>query len=382
MEALEIVLLFFAIVMVPFMIIEPYLLIIGQKYLKKPIKPPVVGRKIIVAITTKGSATSVVNEIINTIRGYNIPIKIVVIREEYDLNGYNSDETVIVPSSYETPNKSRYKPRALHYFSIWLKEHGYSLDTYVVHLDDDSTVSKKYIQYVLGMTAVAGQGSLRLRNYGYSLFSTLGDFGRSYSCDTYCAHSNAIGKPLGVHGEGLVIRADVEATIGWDFVPETLCSEDLLMGQSIAKKFGEFDYIPGGIYIAPPVTVGDFYKQRRRWMYSFFMSWNVARKINKKSTAFFTYMYSMGWAQAIGFVLWMGIMFSHLFVPLPLIIIFTIGLTLSFINMQYGVYKNHAGLKWHIIMLLLTIPVAIFQSGVFFYTLFTRPQQYDVIKKV
>lgn len=119
----------------------------------------------------------------------------------------------------------------------------------------------------------AGQGVIRLKSYGKHLFSTLADMIRPSDCDIYCKYFNSKGKPKAVHGEGLVIRSDIEYEIGWDYA--TYCGEDFLIGQKIVDKGFRFGYIPYDIYISPPLNTKDFYKQRRRWMYGVLWSLNL-----------------------------------------------------------------------------------------------------------
>lgn len=379
---LDAVFIFYVIIMMPFMVYEPYLLFRNRKLMRRMPSSPVKSRELLVAITTKGTATTVVNEIIDKMRLYKIQAKYVVIVEEEDGNGYHADEKVVVPSNYTTPKHSLYKPRALNYFSQWLERNGYGAETYIIHLDDDSIVPERYLEFALGMKEEAGQGVLRLRNYRESLFSTLADFGRVTSCDTYCAHYNSIGKPLGVHGEGLVIRADVESEIGWDFIGNTLNSEDFLMGQSIVSRGYKFGFIPAGIFISPPVNVKDFYKQRRRWMYSFEQSRKLTNKLNKGATAFFTFQYEMGWSVGVGAFIWFFTLLSHVHVFSPFMYLFTAGLIISFAEMQYGAWKTANSLGWNVIMFFFQIPVMLFLSGTFFYEKLVKPRTYDVIKKV
>lgn len=377
-----VVLFIFVFLTIPWGVLELILLVKNRKLKYKSASKPIVGRKVMINITTNGGASSVVNQIIKQMREYSTPLKFIVTIEEGDKNGYNADEEVIVPKNYVTPNHSLYKSRALHYFSQWLDKNGYGKETYVIHLDDDSMISEEYVKYVMGMKSDAGQGSLRLREYGQSTFSTLADFGRSYSCDVYCAYGNQIGKPIGVHGEGLVIRADIEAKIGWDFIGNKLDSEDYLMGQTIVHEGYSFDYIPGGIFISPPVTTRDFYKQRRRWMHSFFNSRDYGNKLNKESTTFFTYQYSMGWTVAFGFTFWMYMLTTHVMVPIAMDVVFTLAILMSYTGMLYGIIVNKTPKRWIILMIVLLIPVMLYQSGTFFYTILCPPKTYDVIRKV
>ncbi len=318
-------------------------------------------------------------QIVKQLKSYNFKNLYIYILVEYDNKTDYGVKSIVVPKDYKTDHHSKSKHRALHYFSEWLKKEGYGKETYVVHLDDDSVVSKKYLEYVMGMTAEAGQGAIRLRTYGHHLFSTLADFGRVVDCDTYCAFFNSRSTPFGVHGEGLVIRADVEEEIGWDYQPTV--AEDFIMGQNIYSKGYKFDFIPGGIYIAPPTNTRDFYNQRRRWHHHFFESIHLGYKLHKSATAWFAYQYSMGWAMALGLGIWIYVLIARPSIYPILFYITTFNLIVSFGLYQYAAYYIKK-LKYHLLMLLLQIPVTVYYSLTFFYYLLKKPKSDIYIKKV
>jgi hypothetical protein len=205
-------------------------------------------RKIITLLVTNGANPGVASEMIQKVKSYNLNFnEIYVIKEQYDKNKYGCKE-IVVPKNYNTKNGSRTKERALQYSIEWLKREGLvSNKIFLLHLDDDSVVSKDYIEYIKDMPYDAGQGIIRLKSYGKHLFSTLADMIRPSDCDIYCKYFNSKGKPKAVHGEGLVIRSDIEYEIGWDYA--TYCGEDFLMGQKIVDKGFRFGYIPYDIYI-------------------------------------------------------------------------------------------------------------------------------------
>ena len=163
------------------------------------IPEPVKGRRVIVEITTNGQNPDVVDSIIEKLRTYGLDLDIFVVKEEVDPRRYAANE-ITVPSGYETPNGSRTKLRALHYAINEIKSMGYGKEDYICHLDDDSIVERDYIRYVYGMSEVAGQGEIRLRDYGVHIMSTLADFIRVSDCDVYCRHFNRKGKAMFVHG--------------------------------------------------------------------------------------------------------------------------------------------------------------------------------------
>jgi Glycosyl transferase family group 2 len=69
----------------------------------------------------------------------------------------------------------------------------------------------------------------------------------------------------GLHGELLLVRASVEAAIGWDFGPRTTV-EDAEFAVWFATRYPkQCDWFPGRSYGASPASVSDFIRQRKRW---------------------------------------------------------------------------------------------------------------------
>ena len=363
-------LIFFGIVAAPFSILQPILLIRNRNLRKYRHRPPVPGRRIMVLITTVGKASSVVNHIIDVTRSYGFDVDIRVLIEDYDHSHYNAD-TIVVPESYQTGRNSQNKHRALHYFSQWLKDNGYGPETYVIHLDDDTYVTGEYIQHVFSMVEHAGLGTVRLREYGHSLFSTLADFGRITDYDSYVSFFSHRHRPIGVNGEGLTIRADIESELGWDFGP--VAAEDLVMGQRIFAAGYSFGYIPGYVMIAPATTAMDFYRQRRRWVDHFFRSARDVWKLRKAAVLWFGYLYLFGWGTLTGLIIWALVIFVGYNPPVPVLIILTYELIMAFMSKQYGAWTVKEK-RYRLIMLIMQIPVAMFESGTFFYWVLARPK--------
>lgn len=353
---------------------------------KIPMPPPILmqknyhnGRKIAVVITTNGANAEVVDKLLSILRSYMLPIRLFVIKEEYDTHKYPAEE-IIVPKDYRCPNGSRAKLRALHYGSLWFKEHGFGKETYICHLDDDSVVSREYLEYVYSMSYDSGQGHIRLREAGKHLFSTLGDMWRVSECASFCAYFNSKGKPMTAHGEGMVIRADVEEKIGWDY--GTYGAEDVIMAQLIVKNGYTFGYIPGPIFIAPPLSAKDFYKQRRRWIWAMLWATPFIEKINRKYVYWALYRYAIGWTGFVGFFLSLPAYFIH-FQYSYAIIAFSMFNTINyFFFYQYGIFKTNK--KWSLLMFILQYPVSLYEGGTMIYSLLFPPNKmkYDVIKKV
>ncbi|MBQ7979878.1 MAG: glycosyltransferase family 2 protein [Candidatus Methanomethylophilaceae archaeon] len=252
----------------------------------------------------------------------------------------------------------------------------------MVHLDDDSIVDKPYLEYVKYYLDTGGaQGCIRLRSWGRHLFSSLSDIIRIANCEAWCKRCNEKNRPQFVHGEGLVIRADVEYDIGWDYA--TYGAEDLTMGLLISKKYN-FSSIPDGhIYIAPPTSVTDYFKQRRRWFWSLMNNHGVVRRIDRRTWLFYMYMYINGFLGLFSLML------------LPVMIYFAGGLSefthfIAIVNLlcfysyyQFGATYMH-NLAISAMLFILTIPVAFYDGLTSIYAVLRPPdfKTFETIKKV
>jgi cellulose synthase/poly-beta-1,6-N-acetylglucosamine synthase-like glycosyltransferase len=204
---------------------------------------------------------------------------------------------------------------------------------------------------------------------------------RVSNCETWCKTFNVRGTPVFVHGEGLVVRADINYEIGWDFA--TYGAEDLMMGLEIAKK-DKFGYIPWGhVAIAPPTTAKDFYKQRRRWFWSIFKNDGRLASLSRGTWFMYVYMYFVGITGLVGFAL---LFYSLLFQPEMWYWLWPLWLTnlICFFGFyQYGAW--HLGSKKiALLMIVLMFPVAFFEGGTIVYALVKKPDftKFETIKKV
>ena len=337
------------------------------------------GRRILVEIVTNGQNPEVVEDIIERVRTFSMELEICVLKEEYDRFAYSAKQ-IVVPLGYRTKNESFKKMRALQYGIGYLHKLGYGPETYIVHLDDDSIVNESYIRHVETMETQAGQGNIRLRGYGIHLMSTLADMIRVSDCEIYCRNFNGHGRPKLIHGEGLVIRADVEYEIGWDY--GGYGAEDLIMGISLPARGFTFGHIPDYVYISPPTSAADFYKQRRRWTYSIMDNRGTIQGLDRKAMLFILYRYAVGWAGIIGMTFW----FADTILGARMPLFYTIGgvfnLAMSLVIYEYGVFNTNR--RYAIWMALMLIPIAFYEGGTFIYMLLKPPKKntFDVIKKV
>ncbi|UAL07026.1 MAG: glycosyltransferase family 2 protein [Candidatus Methanogranum gryphiswaldense] len=382
---LEWIFVLVTMVYTPFGIYQAYLTIrstflTDEKYLstKTRLEKP---NNAIVVITTNGMATDVVEKIISAVKGYELPVEIFVVKELRDDFSYSCNE-ITVPKEFACPNMSRNKMRALQYGNIWLHEHGYDKETYIIHLDDDSIVDRDYIEYVRNyLTAEGAQGCILLRAFGRHMLSSLADIVRIANCEVWCKRRNKINKPQFVHGEGIVVRADIEYEIGWDY--GTYGAEDLIMGLKISQKY-TFDHIPmGKVFIAPPTTVKDYYKQRRRWFWSVIHNDGVVRRLSPVTFVVYMYMYLVGVLGLISLCLFPILLLTQIYLSPIVIVLCVINIVCFFGYYQYGASFLNSK-KVSLILLAVQIPIAFYEGFTVLYSIIRKPDfnTFETIKKV
>lgn len=222
---------------------------------------------IIFQITTK-SCPSVVGRVVQDLRatcsgvGYS-NYRIDIVGDECG--------SVSVPKEYSTPNHTRFKARALHYAVEWRRRRGENSDRFwIFHLDEESFVTQQCLASILRYLdrpnpKPVAEGPIFYPNLvetaGISRFA---DAVRPYICYN-CVSELRSGPPTYIHGSNLLVRADVEDAVGWDFGRYS-AGEDGFFANEIWRRFGNvFDWHGGVIEEQPPLTVNDWVKQHRRW---------------------------------------------------------------------------------------------------------------------
>src|SRR5215216_1307364 len=179
---------------------------------------------------------------------------------------------ITVPKDYRTPNKALYKARALHYAA----EHcPLPDDAWIVHLDEETQPTPSGIKGICAMIraeeeSVAlriGQGAvLYHRQWWKHPILTLADnvrtgddFGRFY-----LGHRSGI-TFFGLHGSYIVVRNDVEKSVGFDFGPEGSITEDAFWALVAMEHGYRCRWVDGYLEEQSTQSVGDFVRQRRRW---------------------------------------------------------------------------------------------------------------------
>ncbi len=179
------------------------------------------------------------------------------------------------PSSYQTPNGSKFKARANCYArDIRASEGDNTEDVYCYHLDDDTGIGADtaasiahFIECYHGRYFLA-QGVLTFpHNLTRSWLCRIADSIRPIDDLTrFKFFTGLLGRPLtGLHGEHLLIRADIEHDIGWDF-GDTLV-EDACFALRFAERYpGKSATLRSCSYGASPGGLRDLLKQRSRWI--------------------------------------------------------------------------------------------------------------------
>jgi hypothetical protein len=228
----------------------------------------------IVQITTAGGEGARVAEIIRLIRSYRLPLnpQVWVVTEPGDPDAYpDADLAFIVPRSFTTTRGAQAKCRALEYSRQVRQAMGLGRpDVVIVYNDDDVTLTEGYLRRALtaGYDVCQGVVSPRhryaTRPLSHFLASHADDI-RTHACLVYCSvFQGILGRPLHVHGEGLVVTGEAERITTWDF--PVVASEDLVFGQRAAKQGLRWGWFREYAEVTSPWSLGEFIRvQRARW---------------------------------------------------------------------------------------------------------------------
>jgi beta-1,4-mannosyltransferase len=197
---------------------------------------------------------------------------------------------VIVPEWYRTPNGTRFKARASHYsHELRIRDREARDDVWVLHMDDDTGVGPdtalamaRFLQEQVQAGRRAkhmAQGILTYpREYAMNRLTWLADSARPAEDVARFSAWTGGGTPrAGLHGELLLVRASIEATIGWDFGPRSIVEDAQFALIFSARYRGRSAWFCGRSYGASPATLRDFIRQRERWC------WGLAALVFNRS---------------------------------------------------------------------------------------------------
>ncbi|WP_432994753.1 glycosyltransferase family 2 protein [Dactylosporangium sp. CA-233914] len=197
---------------------------------------------------------------------------------------------VTVPRAYRTRKGTRFKARATHYLhELRIREGEARDDVWVLHMDDDTGVGPDTalsMARFLAEQSRSGDDARHLaqgiltypREYAVNRLTWLADAARpAEDVGRFSAWTGSGTPRAGVHGELLLVRASIEATIGWDFGPRSLVEDAQFALIFSARYRGRSAWFAGRSYGASPATLRDFFKQRERW------SWGLAALVFNRS---------------------------------------------------------------------------------------------------
>lgn len=274
--------------------------------------------RIIFQLTTIGRAPMTVYNSIRSVHYWARRVGInyeswIITEENADLLGTEYAEKimaegtriVVVPSTYETPNDTRSKARALHYAcELRRKEIGLNDGVWIYHQDDETSVGEDTIMGICDLIS-AGKYNIGSGIIIYPLnFENTPDhvqeFMRSY--DDFRAMGSLLTRrnPLiGFHGSHFVVRQSVEDSVGNDFGTKKAIAEDYLLENAIREKYGGgYGVIRGFAYEQSAGSIRAKLTQRRRWFIGALGLYPMKGKIPlyKKFLVLYT---QMAWMSAV-----------------------------------------------------------------------------------
>jgi beta-1,4-mannosyltransferase len=263
---------------------------------------------------------------------------------------------VTVPGQYRTANGTRFKARASHYSDeLRIREHEACDDVWVLHMDDDTGVGPdtalamaRFIEEQIqagGDAKHMAQGILTYpREYAVNRLTWLADSARpAEDVGRFSAWTGSGTPRVGVHGELLLVRASIEATIGWDFGPRSIVEDAHFALIFSARYVGRSAWFSGRCYGASPASLRDFARQRERW------SWGLAALVfnpslqlrNRLLLGYSVMSWVVGPIQNVGVVLLLGVLVADPNTsPVTLFVI-----PLWALNMAYVIWMYWEGLR-------------------------------------
>jgi hypothetical protein len=246
----------------------------------------------------------------------------------FNLGRRNSHiRVVVVPKGYQTANGTRFKARANHYsHELRIAEGEARDDVWVLHMDDDTGLAldsavamAQFIEKQRWAGANAkhlAQGILTYpRENSPNRLTWFADAVRPSDDIGRFSALTGHGTPLlGLHGELLLVRASIEATIGWDFGPKAIV-EDAQLALNFCRRYpGRSAWFQGRCYGASPATLRDFIKQRERWSWGLVgLAFNRALPLRHRALLMYcVFSWVVGPLQNVFFVLWIGLLLGDM----------------------------------------------------------------------
>jgi hypothetical protein len=281
--------------------LELVMLAVGAAWYRGRFREAPAGKftELIIQITTAGFESERVTEITNQIRGYRLdmPHEIWVVTEPRDHAQYPADRVLRVPEWFECASER--KARALEYSRQARATMGLDRpDVKIIFCDDDVSLTRAYIEtgfradYDLAEGVITPRTGYAVRPAAHFIASHADDI-RTHACLTMCSVFQGIfGRPLHVHGEGLVVTGAAEQLVTWDW-PVT-SSEDLVFGQRASAAGLRWGWFHEYAEVTSPWTIRDYLIQRRRWLWGDIHAIRHRRLMGWSASARVTFKYVQG----------------------------------------------------------------------------------------
>lgn len=196
----------------------------------------------------------------------------VVTDEPIELGFAPDMQHFVVPRDYQTPKRSKYKARALHYA---LERSPHPDDAWIFHLDEESHITPSLIRGINEAVCEEetsgeyriGQGAILYhRDLPHYTFLTLADSIRTGDDLGRFHLQHQLGVTIfGLHGSFILARNSVEKDVGFDFGPVGSITEDAFWALKQMENGRRSRWVDGYLAEQSTRSAADFIKQRRRW---------------------------------------------------------------------------------------------------------------------
>ena len=200
-------------------------------------------------------------------------------RDELDALASDHVRVLYVPADYATPGGAEAKARANCWLDELRQQEGEATEeVWVLHMDDDTAIAPDTAEQIARFVNANPAGSPQAKLLAQGVLT----YPRSFSSNGLVWLADAVrpgsdlsvfrlwtggGRPLlGAHGELLLVRADIEATLGWDYGRLLSITEDANFALKFVSRYpGRSAWFPARCYGSAPESFRDLVKQRKRW---------------------------------------------------------------------------------------------------------------------
>ncbi|GAB1601524.1 beta-1,4-mannosyltransferase egh-like [Argonauta hians] len=183
---------------------------------------------------------------------------------------------LVVPYEYNTRAGTLYKARALQY-CLESNINILSDEDWIVHLDEETILTEESVigifNFVTDGNVEFGQGVITYaRDRIINWCTTLSDCVRvGIDFGSLQFTFRALQKPIfSWKGSFVVANVGAEKQVSFDHGPEASIAEDCYFAMVAFREGYKFGFVQGEMYEKSTFTVGDFVRQRKRWMQGIF----------------------------------------------------------------------------------------------------------------